>query len=229
VLSDDIHVQAFGLDTHVAGQLRFILSGAREPRAQGELRLVGGVFEAYGQRLEIEQGSMIFTGPLDNPLINVRAIRRIDGVDGTVIAGIHLTGPARSLSSSVYAEPAMSEANALSYLVLGRPLEDATAADGSNLSNTAYALGLRQAATITNQIGQTVGLDELRVSGNNQNTTELVAGKQVNSRLYARYAYGVFTRLGHLLLQYRLSDSFTIEIGAGQTQSMDIMYTIERE
>jgi translocation and assembly module TamB len=123
----------------------------------------------------------------------------------------------------------MSEADALSYLLTGRPLADATTADGSNLSNTAYSLGLRQAALITNQIGQTVGLDELTVSGSNQNTTELVAGKQINADLYARYAYGVFTRLGHLLLRYRISQSFAIEIGAGETQSMDILYTIEKQ
>jgi translocation and assembly module TamB len=229
VLSDRIHISAFGLDTNVEGQLQFQLSEEREPRAQGELRLVGGVFEAYGQRLEIEQGTMIFAGPLDDPLINVRAVRKIDGVDGTVTAGLHLTGRAQNLKSSVFSDPAMSEAEILSYLVLGRPLSDASAADGSSLSNTAYSLGLRQAALITNQIGQTVGLDELRVSGSNQNTTELVAGKQINSRLYARYAYGVFTRLGHLLLHYKLSESFAIEVGAGETQSMDIMYSIERE
>ena len=159
----------------------------------------------------------------------MRATRKIENAGSTVTAGIHLTGRAQSLSSTVYAEPSMSEAEALSYLVLGRPLEDATSADGSNLSNTAYSLGLRQAALITNQIGQTVGLAELKVSGSNQNTTELVAGKQINSRLYARYAYGVFTRLGHLILRYRLNDSFTVEVGAGETQSMDIMYIIERE
>ena len=96
-------------------------------------------------------------------------------------------------------------------------------------SNSAYALGLRQAALITNQIGQTVGLDELSVEGNNQNTTELVAGKQISPELYARYQYGVFSRVGKFLLRYDLTDSISIEVGAGEQQSMDILYTIERE
>jgi translocation and assembly module TamB len=229
VFSDDIHIQAFGLDTNLDGQLRFVVPENAEPQAHGEVRLVGGVFEAYGQQLTIESGTMIFSGPLDDPIINVRATRKIDTADGTVTAGINLTGRAQNLNSTIFSDPSMPEADAFSYLVLGRPLEDATAEDGNSLSNTAYSLGLRQAALITNQIGQTVGLDELKVSGNNQNTTELVAGKQVSSRLYARYAYGVFTRLGHLLLRYRLSDSFTLEVGAGETQSMDILYTIEKD
>jgi len=228
-LSDDIHIQAFGLDSNLEGQLRFVVPDNDEPQAHGEVRLIGGVFEAYGQRLQIERGTMIFTGPLDNPIMNVRATRKIDSTTGSVTAGINLTGRAQNLSSTIFSDPSMSEADALSYLILGRPLENATSADGSNLSNTAYSLGLRQAALISNQIGQTVGLDELTVAGDNQNTTELVAGKQINSNLYARYAYGVFTQLGHLLLRYRLSDSFVIEVGAGETQSMDILYTIERK
>jgi len=228
-LADDIHVQAFGLDTRVAGQLRFTVSEDRPAQGFGELRLVGGVFEAYGQKLEIETGTMVFTGPLDDPLINVRAVRKIETDTGTITAGINLTGRARELSSTLFSDPAMSQADALSYLVLGRPLAGATTADGSNLTNTAYSLGLKQAELITNQIGQTVGLDELRVTGNNQNTTELIAGKQINPRLYARYAYGVFRRVGRLVMRYKLSDSFAIEISAGEQQSMDILYTVEKQ
>ena len=229
VLGESFHLQAFGLDTDLEGEMRFILREDREPQGRGEVRLVDGFFEAYGQRLEIEQGTMIFNGPLDDPLINIRATRRVESIDGTVVAGINLSGRAQELNSSIYSEPAMSEADALSYLVLGRPLEDASADEGNNLADSAYSLGLRQAALITNQIGQTVGIDELTIGGSNQNTTELVAGKQLNSRLHARYAYGVFTRLGKLLLRYRLSDSFSVELGAGENQSMDLLYTIEKE
>jgi translocation and assembly module TamB len=113
--------------------------------------------------------------------------------------------------------------------VLGRPLEDATAADGSVLSGTAFALGLRQASVITSQIGQTLGLDQFAVSGNNQSTTALVAGKQLNPKLYVRYAYGVFTQIGNLLLRYKLTRRLTIEAGTGaDTQSMDLLYSVEK-
>jgi translocation and assembly module TamB len=122
----------------------------------------------------------------------------------------------------------MSEADALSYLILGRPLEDATAADGSMLSGTAFALGLRQATVITNQIGQTLGLDQLMVAGNSQSTTALVAGKQLSSRVYLRYAYGVFSQVGNLLLRYKLSKRLTIEAGTGESQSMDLLYIVEK-
>ncbi|MCI0517107.1 MAG: translocation/assembly module TamB domain-containing protein, partial [Woeseiaceae bacterium] len=227
-LGENVHVQAFGLDTHLEGGLRFTAVPNRDPRAEGKLELIGGVFSAYGQDLTIEEGTMTFTGPLDDPIILVRAVRTVDGPEGPVTAGLELRGRAQNVSSSVFSRPAMSEADALSYLVIGRPLEEATAADGSMLSGTAYALGLRQAATITNQLGQNLGLDQLTVGGSSQSTTELVAGKQVNNRLYVRYAYGVFTEIGNLLLRYRLSDRLTIEAGSGEAQSMDLLYLVEK-
>lgn len=227
-LGDNVHVQALGLDTSLEGDLRFTAAQKREPRAEGELELIDGVFAAYGQELRIEKGTMTFTGPLDDPIVNIRAIREINGPEGVVVAGLELRGRAQNVSSSVFSRPAMSEADALSYLVIGRPLEDATVADGSILSGTAYALGLTQAAVITNQVGHNLGLDQLSVAGSNQSTTSLVAGKQVNSRLYVRYAYGVFTEIGNLLLRYRLSERLTVEAGSGEAQSMDLLYTVEK-
>lgn len=228
LLNENVHINAFGLDSNVEGALRFRLARNRDPRAEGELKLVGGVFTAYGQRLTIEEGTLTFTGPLDDPLIFVRAVREIEDLDGTVKAGLELRGRASNITSTVYSSPSMSQADALSYLVLGRPLEEATTADGSMLSGTAYALGLRQATMITGQIGQTLGLDQFAVSGSNQSTTSLVAGKQVNSRLYVRYAYGVFTQIGSLLLRYKLSKRLTIEAGTGESQSMDLLYLVEK-
>lgn len=228
-LSDSVHVQAFGLDSNLTGDLRFVLAEDREPRAEGELNLVGGFFETYGQRLEIERGTMLFNGPLESPYVDVRAVRKISGDTGTITAGIELRGRPPDLGATVFSEPVMAEAEALSYLLTGRPLGDAGTADGNMLVDAAYSLGLRQAGAITNQIGQSIGLDELSVAGSNQNTMALVAGKQITPKLHARYRYGVFDKLGELLLRYRLSDAVAIELGAGQAQSMDVLYTVEKE
>lgn len=228
VLGKNVHVEALGLDTKLEGQLNVSVSENQQIRADGKLTLVDGVFEAYGQRLTITDGSMLFTGPLDNPFVSVRAIRTIESADGTVTAGIDLRGPAQNLVASVFSEPTMAESDALSYLVLGRPLEQSTATEGGQLSGAAVALGLRQAARITNQIGQAFGLDQLEVAGSGGSTTALVAGKQVSSRLYVRYAYGVFSQLGSVLLRYRLSRRLTLETSTGETQSMDILYLVEK-
>ena len=228
-LSKNVHIDAFGLDSRLEGTLRFSQQETGKPRAAGKLELKDGVFGAYGQQLEIEKGTLTFTGPIDNPLVDVRAVRKIETVSGTVTVGIQLGGRAQNPSSTLFSSPAMSETDTLSYLVLGRALQSASTADGNQVADAAFALGVRQAALITNQIGLSLGLDELAIEGSNQSTVSLVAGKQINSRLYARYAYGVFARIGNLLLRYQLSERFTIEVGAGDSQSMDLLYIIKKK
>lgn len=228
-LSEQVHVRAFGLDTNLVGELRIVLPPGREPRANGELSLAGGFFEMYGQRLEVERGTLLFSGPLDNPFVDVRVVREIDGADSDITVGVDITGRANALVSTLYSDPAMPESEILSYLVTGRPLGQASTVDGALISDAAFSLGLRQAAVITNQVGQAIGLDELVLEGSSQDSAALVAGKQVTSNLYARYRYGVFSSLGELLLRYSLSESVSIEVGAGEFQSVDIQYTIERD
>lgn len=229
VLGDEVHVTAFGLDTKLQGDLQIRMSGDRPISGEGEVTLVDGVFVAYGQKLTITQGTLTFTGPLDNPLVDVRAVRIIESLDGPITAGIHLQGRAQSINSSVFSDPTMAEADALSYLVVGRPLSQATESEGGELASAALALGVRQAGRITEQIGQALGLDQLAVAGNGGDTTALVAGKQINSRLHARYAYGVFSRLGTLLIRYRLSKRLTLEAGAGEANSIDLLYLVEKQ
>lgn len=123
----------------------------------------------------------------------------------------------------------MSEADALSYLVIGRPLSQATASEGNELSGAALSLGLKQATRLTEQIGQALGLDQLSLTGDGGETTALVAGKQVNPRIYARYSYGVFSRLGTLLLRYKLSRRLSLEAGTGEVQSLELLYSVETD
>ena len=228
VLGDRVQFEALGLDTRLVGNVLFKQVEGRPISAKGRLELIDGTYAAQGQKLKIQQGELTFTGPLDDPLVDVRAVRVIETLDGSVTAGIHLRGRAQDLTTTVYSEPTMDDADALSYLVIGRPLSQATDSDGGELSGAAIALGLRQATRITDQIGQTLGLDQLSLTGDGGETTTLVAGKQINSRLHARYAYGVFSRLGVLLLRYRMSRSLTLEAGAGENQSIDLLYSIEK-
>jgi translocation and assembly module TamB len=228
VLGDDVHISAFGLDTHITGELLVGKLPGRDLSGEGRVELIGGRFSAYGQELTIEEGTLTFTGPLDDPIVNVRATRTIEDFDGTVVAGIRLNGRANNLTATIYSDPAMSEADALSYLVMGRPLSEVSVGEGQELSNAAVGLGLRQASRITQQVGQTIGLDQLTIIGDGGDATALVAGKQFNSRLYARYAYGVFSQVGMILIRYRLTERLSLEAGAGETQSIDVLYSVDQ-
>ncbi|MDH3588204.1 MAG: translocation/assembly module TamB domain-containing protein, partial [Gammaproteobacteria bacterium] len=158
-LGEDVRFSGFGLRTGLAGSMQLRTGRNRPVDAQGVITLTSGIFRAYGHDLEISDGSLVFTGPLDNPTLDVTATRRID----EVTAGVQVRGTAQSPTSTVYAEPVMAEADALAYLVAGRPLDQASAAQGDQVRQAALQLGVAQSAAITNQIGRSIGLDELRL------------------------------------------------------------------
>ncbi|MFT5139487.1 MAG: translocation and assembly module TamB [Rhodothermales bacterium] len=228
-LGDEVRVQLYGLDTRLTGSLLVRVPSTGPMTAEGQIKLIGGLFSAYGQKLTIQEGSLIFGGGLDNPYVDVRAVRVVDTLEGTVTAGVHLRGQAQNLNSTIYSTPAMAEADALSYLVFGRPLNQATVSEGNELAGAAISLGVAQAGRVTEQIGQSLGLDQLSFTEDGGHGTALVAGKHINSRLYARYVYGVFSKLGTLLMRYRLSQHLVLEAGTGETQTIDILYTVEKQ
>lgn len=224
VLGEEVRFSGFGLRTQLAGRLALTSAPRRPLEGRGVVDITSGRFQAYGQNLEIQDGTLLFAGPLDDPTLDVTAVRRVDGTT----VGVRVRGTGQAPVASIFSEPAMSEADALSYLVIGRPLAEATSAQGTNVTNAAVALGLQQAMPITDQLGQAVGLDELGLDPDNVDTGSVMAGKQITPDLYVRYSYGLFNRLGAMLLRYRLNSRLSLEARSAQDQSMDLIYTRER-
>ena len=219
-LGDDVQFSGFGLTTGLEGAIQ-LRGGTHAPyTGQGRLSLVGGRYKAYGQELEIERGNLVFTGSLDEPLLDIRAIRRTPDVT----AGIQLSGTPSRLQSSVFSEPALGDAEALSYLLTGRPL--ATSMDtgeGDTLNKAAFALGLSGAGLITSQIRTQLGLETLTIEGSKEES-RLVAGKRLGNRLVVEYGYGLVDKLGTLLLRYQLTDRFMLESRSGTVSNVDLLY-----
>ena len=131
VLGDDVHYNGLNLDTRVTGGLRLDADVNRSATASGTLALAGS-YNAYGQKLQLERGLLLFNGPLDNPGLDVRAARTIETTVNTaepIRVGVELTGTLKAPRTRVISTPAMSEADALSYLLLGRPLTNAAGSE----------------------------------------------------------------------------------------------------
>jgi translocation and assembly module TamB len=158
----------------------------------------------------------------------VRATRELTYQTQAITVGVLLTGPLSNMQAKVFSEPAMSEANALSYLVLDRPLSRAEGSDSVNLSNAALAFGLSQALPITQGLQENLGIDELGLEGTSDETTAIVAGKRVSKDVSVRYAYGLFNRIGTFIVRYDLKRGFSIEAGSGEEQTLDMIFTIQR-
>lgn len=233
-LGDDVRYSGLNLDTTVGGELRLATEPNRSANATGTLRLAG-TYDAYGQRLELERGQLLFSGPMDDPGLDVRAVRKLEATDVGVTAtevGVELTGTLKAPRTRIVATPAMSEADALSYLLFGRPASNNAGMgteETSVLQSAALSLGLQQALPVVQRIGTSLGLDELTVRSTTTDAGELMAGKYLSPKVYLRYSYGLFNRIGGLLLRFKINDRLSIETRSGDQKSMDLLYTVEKD
>ena len=223
-LGEDVSYSGAGLTTDLGGELAIAHESGRTAVATGTV-ILSGQYEAYGQSLELERGRLLFAGPWDNPALDVRAVRRLE----EVTAGVQLSGTLRSPQTRIFSEPVLSEADALSYLLFGRPLSSAGADETASLESAAISMGLKQALPAIERVGQSIGLDELSVRTTNADAGELMAGKYLSPRVYIRYTYGLFNRIGGLMLRLELNDRLSLETRSGYEKSMDLIYTVEQD
>ena len=109
-LGDEVVFDGFGLTSRLAGELRVRHTPGGVPAVFGALDLVDGRFVVYGQRLNIEHGRVTFAGPINDPGLDIRAVREA----GDVTAGIMIGGTLSHPISRVYSEPPLGEAEAFS-------------------------------------------------------------------------------------------------------------------
>lgn len=223
-LGDRVRYSGGNLSTDLTGSLRLEYRSGFTPVASGNVNLSGS-YDAYGQNLTLERGELLFAGPLNNPALDVLAVRRI----GSTIAGLRLSGTLLAPNAELYSEPVMSDADALSYLMFGRPLSSSDDADAATLESTALALGLQQALPAFQRVGESLGLDELTIAPNDIDAGALMAGKYLSPKVYMSYTYGLFNRLGGFLLRYDINDRFSLETRSGNEKSMDLLYSIEKD
>ena len=117
-LGEKLRVRGQGLDTGLRGELRLTAPQGRL-RVDGSVRTVGGTYRAYRQRLDIDRGVLTFNGPIENPQLDIEAIR--PNLD--VRVGVAVTGTVLVPRVRLFSEPEMSDADKLSWLLRGRASE----------------------------------------------------------------------------------------------------------
>ena len=124
-LGERFFVKGQGLDAQLGGAVKLSSMDGAFPSSNGNIRVIKGSFSAYGQRLEIERGILNFQGPLDNPGLDIIAMRKNQPVE----AGVAITGTAQSPRVRLVSNPGVPDSEKLSWLVLGHGLEDASGQD----------------------------------------------------------------------------------------------------
>ncbi len=202
-LGDKVKVQGYGLDGTVHGQLAVRVRPGQTATGRGEIR-IDGKYQAYGQNLSIERGRLLFAGTrLDNPGLDIRATRNIRSAD--VTAGLSIRGTAQRPVLTVFSTPSMEQAEALSYLVTGRPLNALKSGGGDTLNTAAQALGGLAGDRLAKSIGSRLGLEAGVSSSEALGGSAFTAGKYLSPRLFLSYGVGLFTPGQVIILRYTLN------------------------
>ena len=237
-MGDDFHLRGMGADAYLAGAVRLRMSGGRPPRVNGSISVNNGTYAAYGQKLTIERGAVTFSGPYDNPSLNILAVRkRPEGeqlTETNVEAGVEVRGTALSPSAKLVSTPTVPDSEKLSWLVLGHGMEGSTGNEAGVLSAAAGALlgGAGGTGGIQSKIANSLGLDELGVSqaagtgtAGGLESTVVTVGKRISSRLYVTFEQGAAATSSLVKLRYKINPRLSVQVATGTNTALDLLYT----
>jgi translocation and assembly module TamB len=223
----DVQINAAGLRGSVEGSILTVIQPRTLPWGRGELRVVDGTFGVFGQRLEIQTGRLIYTGgPLENPGLEIRAVRRID----EVTAGALVRGTLQQPEISVYSDPPMPRTEALSYLTLGRSLADLQSSEQRTVNQAANSLALSGGNLIAQDLGKRLGFDQVYVAADgNGEGASLVVSRYIGGGIYVGYGIGLFDTVNTLRLRFQVNKRLSLETVSGEEHAGDLFYTFERD
>ncbi|MBE0506777.1 MAG: translocation/assembly module TamB domain-containing protein [Marinospirillum sp.] len=216
--SQKLELDAFGLKADLRGRLRV----GNQMDTRGEVQLLNGTYQSWGQDLRLRRARMNFAGPPELPFLDIEAVRVVD----QVVAGLRITGRADQPETEIFSEPAMSSEQALSYLLLGRPLRGET--DENAMTSAAVALGLRGVTGVTQRLGDALGVRELQLEteGKGEQTSVMASG-YLNERLSVRYGVGLYDEVTRLAVRYDLSRQLYVEAASALASSLDLFWHVD--
>lgn len=223
-LGDEVKLAGMGLDGQISGRLRIDQRPGRQPNGTGTLN-AQGTYRAYGQNLTIETGRLLFAGsPLDNPGLDIRAVRKILGASGgqlddSITAGLQVRGTALLPVLTVFSQPSMEQSEALSYLLTGKPLSSLKSGEGDMLGAAARALGSATGDLLAKGIGARLGVDAGVSDNAALGGAAFTVGKYLSPKLYLSYGVGLFTPGEVVTLKYLFSKRWNFEAQNATTGS----------
>ncbi|MEE9351565.1 MAG: translocation/assembly module TamB domain-containing protein, partial [Thiotrichaceae bacterium] len=224
-LGDKVSFSGFGFKSRLTGRIR-VQKTRQDIVTQGALNIVDGIYKAYGQELEIERGRLLFDGSVDNPGLDIRAVRKIPG---DIMVGIGLRGTAQHPESELFSEPPQTETDTLSYLLTGHSVASASSGDSALLTSAISGLGIKGGETMAQKLGGGLGLDDVGISSStgNYRDSELSLGKKIGSRLYVKYIVGLFDSLQKVAVTYQINKRLQAEVLSGEQQEVDLNYKFD--
>lgn len=235
-MGDNVLFNGFGLQSKLTGELKLQEQKQRGLQAIGEIQLdKEAKYEAYGQKLNIRRGQILFAGSIAQPALDIEAIKDVD----SKIVGVRVDGRANAPTLTLFSDSPMNQDEMLGYLLLGRPLyQDGqlsvlgnntnTGNDNTLLTSAALSLGIKGGQGLASGIGTALGVKDvtLDAEGSGDDTRFTVSGYLTPS-LYLRYGVGVFTPVNKVTLRYKLNKNLYLEAVSSLESALDLFYNFK--
>jgi len=222
-LGDNVQLKGYGLDAKLGGELKITDPADFAATARGVIS-TDGSYQAYGQSLQIKTGRLIYNNaPLDSPELDILAIRDREAIK----TGLQIRGNANAPRTTIWSEPAMNEAEALSWLILGRSLNQVDKAEAEQLGDVAQ--GLSASNALVQSVGVRLGLDDAGViQSRTLGGSTFQIGKYISPRLYLGYGISLIGNGQVAWLRYRLNEQMEAELETGPEQKLRLLWKRER-
>jgi translocation and assembly module TamB len=220
-LGDKVSIDTLGLTSRLTGTLTLRSGTSEFTTGSGELSVEEGKYTAYGRRLDIERGRLLFSGgPVNNPGVDIRAVKQYPDVK----AGVNVRGTLLQPRLSFFSEPSLPQSQIVSLILAGGSIDSAQ--NRNNPNGASSELLAQGSAILAQQLGARVGLEDISLESGLDNQTSLVLGKYLSDRIYISYGISFTEQINTLKLRYTLSDRWTIKTEIGEAKGADLVFTI---
>jgi translocation and assembly module TamB len=223
-LGPRLTVVGYGFDARLEGRVKLTTAGDGTLLGQGKVTAINGTYLAFGQKLALERGDMYFNGPIDNPGLDVLAIRRNLPVE----VGVAISGTAKTPRVQLTSNPPMPDGDKLSWLVLGHAPDATAGSENQALQSAAALLFGSTIGASGSSFASKVGLDDVSIHGRASGAEGQVVsfGKRIADRLYVAIDQGINATTGAVLrLEYTLTRYLTLRAEAGTVSSFGLFYS----
>lgn len=208
--------------------------------AQGEIKIINGVYKLFGHPLKITQGKLLYSNnPIDNPSIKLIGKRKVklqhqDRFGSDDIANnstnenkvetkmvlategeiaINISGTLNKPDIKLSSSTTMPEADKISYLLFGVPSHKMSQAHGQILMETAkqlFADDDDEYSKIAQGVKDIVNIDELSLENKANKEPRLIIGKTFFSKLLVRYGLSVTQPFSSVTAEYKIKDNLKL-------------------
>lgn len=220
-LGGDINVQVRQSKNPVSGEFTPL-----ETYVYGSVNVLSGSYEAYGQNLQIQKGSIFFNGAPSLPQFDITAIRNPLNTADKVVAGIRVSGNPVIPKVELFSQPTMTQARQLSYLLQGTDINGGEGQDQDvMLVNMLVNFGVGNSENGVNRFGKSLGFDSLNLqtAGQGANTQVQLTGR-LSDNIQVTYGVGLFDQASEVILRYQLLPQMYLEAKSGATSAVDVFY-----